>query len=230
MPERSFGRTIRYRRTKLGLSQAKLGELVGRAATTIRSWERDQSHPTDPNVISALAAVLAVDEQMLFERAGVAMPEVETSPTMEESLATLNPEQEAESSAMSLAFEEDDDLEDLESDDSEGVGSESPAVQEPDAGSVESSPDSAATSEESAVPEVVGYVAPPEAYAITAPTPTVGELSYIEDASQRQLYRMRTMATVIGVAALAIAFIWALGEGFGALGAWWDAFVGNLRL
>ncbi len=225
MPERSFGRTIRYRRTKLGLSQAKLGELVGRAATTIRSWERDQSHPTDPNVISALAAVLAVDEQMLFERAGVAMPEVETSPTMEESLATLNPEPEAESSAISLAFEEDDDIQDFE-----GGVSESPAVSEPDAGSVESSPDSAATSEESAVPEVVGYVAPPEAYAITAPTPTVGELSYIEDASQRQLYRMRTMATVIGVAALAIAFIWALGEGFGALGAWWDAFVGNLRL
>ena len=32
MPERSFGRTIRYRRTKLGISQAKLGDLVGRSA------------------------------------------------------------------------------------------------------------------------------------------------------------------------------------------------------
>jgi transcriptional regulator with XRE-family HTH domain len=33
MPERSFGRTVRYRRTKLGLSQAKLAELVGRSAS-----------------------------------------------------------------------------------------------------------------------------------------------------------------------------------------------------
>ena len=36
MPERSFGRTVRYRRTKLGLSQAKLAELgLGQSALIV---------------------------------------------------------------------------------------------------------------------------------------------------------------------------------------------------
>src|SRR5918996_1767355 len=92
MPERSFGRTIRFRRTKLGLSQSKLGELVGRSPGTIRSWERDDSTPNDPEVLMALAAVLGVEQRTLFEKAGVNRPEIETSPTFEQELATLRPE------------------------------------------------------------------------------------------------------------------------------------------
>ena len=92
MPERSFGRTVRYRRTKLGLSHAKLGELVGRSATTVRSWERDKSHPNDHGVLTALAAILGVDERSLFEKAGQTPPAIESSPTIEQALATLDPE------------------------------------------------------------------------------------------------------------------------------------------
>jgi len=97
MPERSFGRTIRYRRTKLGLSQAKLGELVGRSASTIRAWERDSSLPNDGVVIAALAAVLAVDRRSLFEKAGLEFPIEETSPTLEEAFASLGTESRARS-------------------------------------------------------------------------------------------------------------------------------------
>ena len=97
MPERSFGRTIRYRRTKLGLSQAKLGELVGRSASTIRAWERDSSLPNDGVVIAALAAVLAVDRRSLFEKAGLEIPIEETSPTLEEAFASLGTEPRARS-------------------------------------------------------------------------------------------------------------------------------------
>ena len=97
MPERTFGRTIRSRRTKLGLSQAKLGELVGRSASTVRSWEKDKRHPTDNGVITALAAILGADERQLFERAGQAAPDQEDSPTIEQALATLSPATESDS-------------------------------------------------------------------------------------------------------------------------------------
>ncbi|HXV72656.1 MAG TPA: helix-turn-helix domain-containing protein, partial [Acidimicrobiia bacterium] len=92
MPERSFGRTVRYRRTKLGLSQSKLGELVGRSTATIRSWEKDDSRPTDPDVLATLAAILGVSERQLFDKAEVDRPqEVDDSPTVEQALATLRP-------------------------------------------------------------------------------------------------------------------------------------------
>jgi hypothetical protein len=73
-------------------------------------------------------------------------------------------------------------------------------------------------------------VAPPDPYIQTAPTPSLADLSYVEDTSQRQLYRVRNLATLVASIALFIAFIWALGEGIGALGDWWDSFVGQLRL
>ena len=207
MPERSFGRTVRYRRTKLGLSQAKLGELVGRAATTIRSWERDTTHPNDPKVISALAAILAIDEQMLFEKAGIDMPAQEASPTMEEYLATLRP---AEPTPLP-------DANDSESIESEDTAEDDPVVPE---------------TEPTSNPPVVraGYVAPPDPFVRTAPTPAANELSYVEDQGQRQIYRVRTMATLVGIVVLAIALIWAIGQSLGALGDWWDSFFGNLRL
>jgi len=52
----------------------------------------------------------------------------------------------------------------------------------------------------------------------------------MEDESQRQLYRVRTLATLVVLVALVIAFVWAIGEGVGALDAWWDEFFGNLQL
>ena len=91
MPERSFGRTVRYRRTRIGLSQAQLGELVGRSANSIRSWERDLSTPTDPSVLNALSAILDIDGRALFDKAGVATPAEESHLTVEESLASLAP-------------------------------------------------------------------------------------------------------------------------------------------
>jgi hypothetical protein len=52
----------------------------------------------------------------------------------------------------------------------------------------------------------------------------------MEDQSQRQMYRVRTLATLVVLVALVVALIWAVQEGFGALGTWWDEFFGNLRL
>lgn len=207
MPERSFGRTIRYRRNKLGLSQAKLGELVGRSATAVRAWERDKNYPSDTTVITALSAVLGVDERILFERVGQELPEVETSPTIEQALATLGPE----------VFEAPEDAEEAESGTVDEVEAEAEPSVEPDPSGPE--PDPQPT-----------YTAPTGTYVLSAQRPAVADRSYMEDSSQRQLYRVRNLATIVALVALGIAFLWALSEGLGALGDWWEDFFGNLRL
>ena len=91
-------------------------------------------------------------------------------------------------------------------------------------------PDGARAYVELASAPTPAYVAPPEPYLQTPLTPNLGDLSYVEDESQRQLYRVRNLATLVAVVVLVIAFVWALGEGLGALGDWWDEFFGNLRL
>lgn len=267
MPERSFGRTVRYRRTKLGLSQAKLGELVGRSTTTIRSWERDKSRPNDAQVLSALAAILGVDERQLFEKAEVKRPAaVETSPTVEQALATLSvrddlpePVETAPEPRAPIA-EPRDESEGDESGDVEPLASpeprsdpiddekrtaprpisvpQTPPPPVPVASQLAVAFQGAATEDGGswdieAFPEDSGeaaYVAPPEPYVQTPLIPTLADISYMEDQSQRQLYRVRSLATVVAFVALVVAFVWAAGEGLGALGDWWDDFFGNLRL
>lgn len=182
----------------MGLSQAKLGELVGRSASTIRSWERDNSRPKEAKTISALAAILAVDERQLFEKAGVERPVEETSPTVEQALATLTP------------------IKPKPIEKPETPKSDSPAPKPPPAIPA-SSPAPA-------------YVAPSDPYIVTQVTPTVSDPSYMEDRSQRQMYRVRTLATIVAGVALAVALIWAFAEGWDAISSWWDDFFGNLRL
>lgn len=92
MSNRDFGGLVRRSRERLGLSQTRLGELVGRAASTIRAWERGQSVPTDPTAVSSLAAVLGLDEPELFELAGLDPPLIiEDHPTIEQSLREIAP-------------------------------------------------------------------------------------------------------------------------------------------
>ena len=74
------------------------------------------------------------------------------------------------------------------------------------------------------------YVSPPEPYLITAPTPPVVDPSYMEDDSQRQMYRVRNLATVVLVVALAILLLWSLGNAVEAVGTWWEEFTNTLRL
>ena len=202
MSETTFGRTIRSQRTKLGLSQTRVGELVGRSVSTVRSWERDKSRPNDPGVITALSAVLGIDESVLFERAGLELPVVEDSPTVEQALATLNPEAVVENS-------EPADLENERSDIDDEPVSQPPL--------------------DTSAP-VPAYVAPAEPYVITTAIPPPHEPSYMEDRTQRQLYRVRNLATIVILVSLGIAFLWALTQSFDAFVTWWDEFFGSLRL
>jgi transcriptional regulator with XRE-family HTH domain len=249
MPERSFGRTVRYRRTKLGLSQAKLGDLVGRSASTIRSWERDNSVPNDPKILAALAAILGVDEVHLFEKAGTELPGVESSPTVEEALATLNPESsynparpifDLEPAVIDSGHLEDDspveadrDGPDDRDDPADAEDADLPPVVFPAPGphGPLTQPDPISVSPVTELPAERSALSPSaEQFLLTTSTPSAHELSYIEDQSQRQMYRVRTMATVVAALALVIALIWAFNESLAALGEWWDQFFGNLRL
>ena len=265
MPDRTFGRTIRSRRTKLGLSQAKLGELVGRSASTIRSWERDKTHPTDTGVIVALAAILGADEQQLFERAGQAVPNLEDSPTVEQALATLRPEPEFEFPEI---VEERPSFEEVEADEdptdlrrgiaNERLEGEGELTGEIDVDSSEvedvatefapdaqlksfDSEDLSATAEleqevlvdpsSAKAEEVVAptYTAPAVPPVIVTPNTSSSGSSYLEDRSQRQLYLVRNLATIVVLVGLVVALLWALSESMTAIGDWWDEFSGNLR-
>ena len=244
---------MRYRRTKIGLSQAQLGELVGRSASSIRSWERDVATPTDPSVLTALSAILDIDGRALFDKAGVESPRQETHPTVEESLASLAPlplEEPIEeridpdpliataAAATAIAPGLDADFE-LEAEVKEHLPTEpepeSIEQPEPTIDTFSLPPDSVAEPEPVGAAQMTtsnepAYVSPPEPYLITAPTPPVVEPSYMEDENQRQMYRVRNLATVVLVVALAIVLLWSLSNALEAVGSWWEEFTNTLRL
>jgi hypothetical protein len=84
--------------------------------------------------------------------------------------------------------------------------------------------------EMSTTSEPPAFVSPPEPYVITAPTPPVVEPSYMEDDNQRQVYRVRNLATVVLVVALFVILLWSLDNTLDAVGDWWDEFVRTLSL
>lgn len=240
MPERSFGRTIRYRRTKMGLSQAKLGELVGRSASTIRSWERDTTLPNDDAVIDALSAVLGIDKGMLYSKAGMEIVPHETSPTVEQALATLSPAATfgdvLSQAAEPLEFDDVSDDESHDESDDEPVEVE-PALDpwlRTDSSDEVFDLEPMVPAPAEPLPPIPtpppGYVAPRGSLVYAPARPPVVEPSYMENDAQRQLYRVRNLATVVLVVALIIVLIWAVGNAWDSFSTWWDDFFGQLRL
>lgn len=55
---------IKERRAELGMTQIRLAEILGRSASTIRSWERGAALPSE-DVHDALAAALNIDPALL---------------------------------------------------------------------------------------------------------------------------------------------------------------------
>ncbi len=81
------GHLIRSRRIALGLSQARLGALVDRTATTIRRWERGEVEPP-ADMVAPLAAALEVDVAELRQQP---QPEQPTAATVVVSSPTAPP-------------------------------------------------------------------------------------------------------------------------------------------
>ena len=204
---------MRYRRTKLGLSQARLGELVGRSASTIKSWESDKSLPDDPHVVATLSAVLDFDERSLFEKAGLLPPEHEdvADQTMEQALATLAPEELAQPLVV------------LPPPPTEFAAEDEPSLE---VDSIEPVLDAEQTSR----PIEPFYAYSTEQLLNATPLPPNAELSYMEDRSQRQLYRVRYLATIVILVGLVVVLLWSYTNAFDSFSAWWDDFFGSLRL
>lgn len=213
------------------MSQSRLGELVGRSASTVRSWEKDNSTPTDPEVLDALVAVLGVDQRTLYDKAGVEVPAEDAGPTVEQALATLFPDGSERGSDETHLSDEQAELRSAVTGEGSEVDVGEPEADEPQAGRATSPPyepvSSLTATPSSAEP---AFKAPPEPYSVSRATPPIAEPSYLEDASQRQLYRVRNLATIVLLVALAVVLLWAISTAIGALGDWWDDFFGLLRI
>ena len=67
MPQaKTFGATIRDRRTELDMSQQTLAEILSVTQPTVARWEADQDFPKPP-VLSPLAAALQMPLEALLE-------------------------------------------------------------------------------------------------------------------------------------------------------------------
>jgi transcriptional regulator with XRE-family HTH domain len=225
------------------LSQTRLGELVGRSSAAVRSWERDASIPTDVSVLQALSAVLGIDKDVLFEKAGVGVPAVETSPTVEEVLGSLTPVEEKKLDEVPFYLE-------LEADEVERAddAQETEVVEAAEDVEEDELP-TRARHEAPSPPVTVSVAAQPQPtpgpasgrrvalsppteprYTYTAPAPPVLEPTYMEDQSQRQLYRVRHLATLVLLVALIVLFVWAFGNSVEAFSSWWDDFFSTFQL
>lgn len=83
MAEHTFGDLIRERRSQLGLTQARVAELVGRSPSTVRSWERGRTIPGDHETLAAVAAVLGISDaelDPLFDDVAAGTPAEEPPP------------------------------------------------------------------------------------------------------------------------------------------------------
>ncbi len=199
MSEPAFGEIIRRGREKARISQARLGELIGRSPSTIRSWEHGRTRPNDRSYVKAIAAVLGLVEDELIEAAGLdETPEPAVRLTIEQELRSLAsertvmiPVQPAEPAPPPPG-------------DTKVVASEPVEV--------EAEPVVPIVSNGSA-PRVrkVTAVAPPAPF-VVQPT------SYVEDQEEREFYWRRWALTAISVLFMAVVFVWALRQAGGALG------------
>lgn len=215
MSDEDFGGLIRRHRERLGLSIARVAELVGRAPATVRNWERGRSVPSDVGLLSTIGAVLAIPEEELFEAAGLDAPVKEHTPTIEQSLAEIAPADRKEADGP-----ETEELAALEEPHLPGVDVEVEPVLEPRRRRGE--PRHARAPEPHVEAQGPVVTAPPPA------SPPAPNASYMEDPAQRLLYRLRGVFTLAGLFVTFVVLAWAGGNLLSALGEFWDALFGGL--
>lgn len=236
MPERDFAALIRQSRERLGLTSSRVAELIGRAPGTIRAWEKGTSLPSEPSVVSSLAAVLGIEEVTLFEAAGLEPPVVGSGPTVRQALSSITPEarrerspespqsQEREPPAHGTTFQPRNDRQDEEADVAQTTAarSESTTGVERQTGA-DRRPRfldrlRAAT--------VRRQPSPGSAPSTLPPVPRAP--SYLEDPTERWSYRLRSIYTAAGVVAMLVVLGWAASNLFGSLGEVWEILTSNL--
>lgn len=240
-----FSGLISQSRERLGLTTSRVAELIGRSPGTLRAWEKGTSRPTEDSVVSSLAAVLGIEERVLFEAAGLEPPVLESSPSMRQALSTLTPRDRVERS---------------DHPDGTASGREATADRPEDSASFsrsgrEPGPNSATLDggddEESTLAETasstVAHVrtrgrsgfadrlraatvrrAPRPASAPSTLPPVPMAPSYMEDANERWSYRLRSIYTAAGVLLMFIVLGWAASNFLESLGELWSQLTANL--
>lgn len=179
----SFSELIRARRHELGLTQAELGRMVGRSASTVAAWEGGKTLPGEREVLEALAAVLGIGDRELEEH--------------------LDPER--------LSFDTTHLLEPVGEDTDVDLPTrmvvEGPPLPEPEQ-EPEPQPEPEPEPLRSAVEAPTERAAP----SVPRPSPPRLPLSYLEDPEQVDLYRVRAAPTLIILLGLLAVTVWAVGE------------------
>ena len=219
-----FGTLIAEHRQRLGLSSARVGELVGRSPATVRGWERGRSQPDDPVVVSSLAAVLGIEESDLFVAAGMEPPRASTPFSLEETLSTIAP-----TTSRPPSLESEPRVTDVAPAQGRSAASHR-ALNDSD-----SPLDKVRTALESLLEAWRQPSQRPQATTRTvgrsAATPkrrSMASLSYMEDVEQRWSYRVRSMLTAAGIGLLGIVLLWAGSQLLSAVGDVWDALTAGL--
>ena len=220
----TFGSLISKQRERLGLSSARVGELVGRSPATVRGWERGRSQPDDPVVVSSLAAVLGIDESDLFAAAGLEPPRASTPFSLEETLSTIAPTQADRPSKHAA-----------EPDLPVAATTGRAAERRGKLSEVDSPIDKVRTALGSFAETWRQQQATQPSNRLPEPAPSVvaqrrslASLSYMEDVEQRWSYRVRSILTAAGIGLLGIVLLWAGSQLLGAVGDVWDALTAGL--
>lgn len=224
-----FGTLVAEHRERLGLSTARLAELVGRAPTSIRSWEKGRSIPDDAVVVSSLAAVLGIDEVTLFEAAGLAPPHHSVPASLEDTFSSIAPSGDTRQV----------EVEDMPDQPMPGTARHARTLAESKLDGKESIFDKFRSALETVTgndgsngdPPPSRQPLPPPAAARPAGRSArrpMNALSYMEDVEQRWSYRVRAVLTIAGVGLLVIVLGWAASELLTALGDVWDALTAGL--
>jgi transcriptional regulator with XRE-family HTH domain len=203
----SFGELIRERREAAGLSQAALGELVGRSASAVRNWERGQSLPSEAQVMTALATTLGISEVELsrvVEPDRLPTPQPEEPESFNDSPewleALLGPlERELAPPPAPVAALPETTRQTV-------VEPPAPAASPAPPARAEELPTNRSTSLKKP-PARQPPVRPPLPHPAPAPSP-----SYIEDPEQLAFYRYRALVTASVLLMLLLVLLWAVGE------------------
>lgn len=230
-----FGDVVRRGRERAGLSQARVAQLIGKSASTVRAWEQGRTRPADAPSVSALAAVLGLDESELLDHAGFEPAPSPVPKSAREELSSLAAERTNVQAVQTPVLPPTPD----------GVidGPSQPGPRHLDdrisqpatpgrAPRRKTLTDATGAATDQATPLVTPNKNPKVTTVARRPLVVAGQtnISYIEDAEQRDFYRRRAVATAIVLVFLGIVLWWSMGRTGGAVTDFIESFVDKLNL
>lgn len=233
-----FGDVVRRGRERAGLSQARVAQLIGKSASTVRAWEQGRTNPGDAQSVSALAAVLGLDETELLDRAGFEPAPNAAPRSAREELSSLAAERTEMQPVQQTPILPPVSVELPLSDSPSQPGprhlgdQNSQAPESAKAPRRKVVPDAGGAAFDQTSPHVSSKKTPKVTTVASRPVAAPGQttVSYLEDTEQRDFYRRRAVATAIVLVFLVIVLWWSMGRTGGAVTDFIESFVDELNL